>query len=224
MTSFLLLLHSLILLPSILTLSLPLSHISLPISPIKSTGTSIYVHIPFCRRRCSYCDFTILPVGSNDGKIKNKDASLYEIYRDVLRKEIERVGIMRSEAESAKRSLPNPIKTLYFGGGTPSLLPPPLLLSLLSTLKSSFPIAPDAEVTIECDPGTFNLGDIKTLKEGGFNRFSIGETGGSRRSERRRHTNVFVISPNATTNTTNCHPSLLPAPSLQEYKHSTTKP
>jgi putative oxygen-independent coproporphyrinogen III oxidase len=114
----------------------------------------IYIHIPFCRSRCSYCDFAT-------GMYTADQAERY--VRSVV-KEIE------SFSEGAKR----PVDTIYFGGGTPSLLSAAQFETLLSSVRERFTVSPAAEVTMEMNPGTVTpekLVDFKTL---GLNRASFG--------------------------------------------------
>jgi putative oxygen-independent coproporphyrinogen III oxidase len=113
-----------------------------------------YIHIPFCRSRCSYCDFAT-------GMYTADQAERY--VRSVV-KEIE------SFSEGAKR----PVDTIYFGGGTPSLLSAAQFETLLSSVRERFTVSPAAEVTMEMNPGTVTpekLVDFKTL---GLNRASFG--------------------------------------------------
>ena len=132
-----------------------------------------YVHIPFCRRRCSYCDFTIVPIGDVSADAA-RDAKIFAPYVDAV------VGEIVSSSSALKDHWKdNPlsssiIETVYFGGGTPSLLPPPLLTKILTTIKTRFNVSPEAEVTVECDPGTFGEAELKELVRGGFNRVSLG--------------------------------------------------
>lgn len=127
--------------------------------------SSAYVHIPFCRRRCFYCDFPIVAVGERtEGTSTHMDARMAN-YVDLLCREI-RV------AASANPS--RPLKTLFFGGGTPSLLPIPLLLRIIQALDSSFGIAAGAEISIEMDPGTFDVQSLRQTLEGGVTRVSMG--------------------------------------------------
>ncbi|GMH84790.1 hypothetical protein TL16_g10028 [Triparma laevis f. inornata] len=152
--AFLLLLLLLLLLSS---LSSSLS-INTPIIKPPSP-TSYYIHIPFCRRRCNYCDFAIVPVGPTP----STDLTL--TYKSSLQKEITQTSI---------NFTPSPLKTIYIGGGTPSLMSSSYISSILSTLKSHYPITSDCEITLEMDPGTFSFKKLKDLKIAGINRISLG--------------------------------------------------
>src|SRR4028118_727120 len=102
---------------------------------------SAYLHIPFCRRRCYYCDFPVSVVGNKTGE----NSGTIQQYIDVLSQEI-----------SITPKLGYPLETIFFGGGTPSLLSVEQLKHLLDVLNSQFGIAANAEISMEIDPGTFN--------------------------------------------------------------------
>ncbi len=121
---------------------------------------SAYLHIPFCRRRCYYCDFPISVLG--DKTNTNTSGSIAE-YVEFLCEEIK---ITPSYHLS--------LKTVFFGGGTPSLLPPHYLDKILATLDQHFGICSHAEISIEMDPGTFTLEQLSDYKNLGVNRFSLG--------------------------------------------------
>ncbi len=122
--------------------------------------SSAYVHIPFCRRRCYYCDFPVFVVGDR----KNGDNSGTIIqYVDLLCQEIR-------ETPNLGQSL----KTVFFGGGTPSLLSVSQLSTILATLDRKFGIAAEAEISIEIDPGTFTLEQLLGYVAAGVNRVSLG--------------------------------------------------
>lgn len=115
----------------------------------------LYVHIPFCARKCRYCDFASY-AGRED------DMAAY-------------VSALLAEADEAARTLQNPrFTTVFFGGGTPSLLPVPLLDALLTGLRGRFDIADDAEFTIEANPGTLTAEWLLAAVQGGVNRLSLG--------------------------------------------------
>nr|XP_010930027.1 uncharacterized protein LOC105051348 [Elaeis guineensis] len=129
--------------------------------------TSAYVHLPFCRKRCHYCDFPIIALGSssspspsheNDPRIAN--------YIHLLLREIE-------ATKPASHNQP-PLETVFFGGGTPSLVPPTLVASVLDALRSKFGMWAAPEISIEMDPGTFDRGRLEELLELGVNRVSLG--------------------------------------------------
>ncbi|NER27960.1 MAG: coproporphyrinogen III oxidase [Symploca sp. SIO1C4] len=122
--------------------------------------TSAYIHIPFCRRRCYYCDFPVSVIG--DHLTGNTSGSIKE-YVEVLCSEIETTP-----------ALGNSLKTVFFGGGTPSLLAVEQLSNILKKLKERFGIAAGAEISLEIDPGTFNLEQLQGYQDAGVNRVSLG--------------------------------------------------
>ena len=121
---------------------------------------SAYLHIPFCRRRCYYCDFPISVLG--DKTNTNTSGSISE-YVQFLCEEIKITPTYN-----------RPLKTVFFGGGTPSLLPPRYLDKILATLDQQFGNCADAEISMEIDPGTFSLEQLSDYKTLGVNRFSLG--------------------------------------------------
>ena len=116
----------------------------------------IYVHIPFCLSKCYYCDFTSFARGEEN----------YELYVDALVNEI------KAHAISARESLT--VKTIFIGGGTPSVLPPILLEKIMKSLNESFHIAKDVEYTVESNPGTLSVDKLRVMKDQGVNRISMG--------------------------------------------------
>lgn len=114
----------------------------------------IYLHIPFCRQACHYCNFHF----STSLKLKNE-------FVDALLKEI--------QLQSTYLPL-EPVNTIYFGGGTPSLLSIDELSSILQTLRQTFTVAADAEVTLEANPDDIVEEKLKDWKQVGINRLSIG--------------------------------------------------
>lgn len=131
-------------------------------SQVANSGvpSSAYLHIPFCRRRCYYCDFPVFVVG--DRKNGENSGTIVQ-YVDVLCQEIQ-------ETPNLGASL----KTVFFGGGTPSLLSVSQLSNILETLDRQFGIAAEAEISIEIDPGTFNLEQLRGYVAAGVNRVSLG--------------------------------------------------
>ena len=122
----------------------------------KSSPYSIYFHIPFCKKRCSYCDFNTY--AGIEGLIPS--------YMEALRQEIKFVAL------SAPERLP--VHTVFFGGGTPSLLPVDEYEKVFTTLHEFFNLANNAEVTIEANPGTLSLTYLQNLRFLGVNRLSLG--------------------------------------------------
>ncbi len=116
----------------------------------------IYIHIPFCLRKCFYCDFCSFP---------NSDMTLVSKYCDELCRRIKEKAIDCREYT---------VDTVYFGGGTPTLLPVGEFGKLFDTLKESFNIENSAEITVECNPATVDKTYFEELLSLGANRLSIG--------------------------------------------------
>ena len=121
----------------------------------KSKPLGLYVHIPFCARKCAYCDFA---------SWSGRQADIPR-YIDALRDEI------AARAEACGHPAAD---TVFFGGGTPSLLPPDAYRAIARTLRDRFDIAPDAEWTVECNPGTLTEAFADALAESGCSRLSMG--------------------------------------------------
>jgi len=116
----------------------------------------IYVHIPFCRSKCIYCDFYSLPHAEEHMKS----------YVKALCRHLEEVG---------SRSAFHEVNTVYFGGGTPSMLPETLLVQLLDTIKRNYDLSKDAEITLEANPESAqDWRKLRKLRKAGFNRISLG--------------------------------------------------
>ena len=126
--------------------------------PNLETKLGLYLHIPFCRKRCKFCYFRVYT---------DKNASDVDIYTDTLAKEIQmyaaRRGIGKREFEF-----------VYFGGGTPSFLSNDQLKRLVDKIRESWSWAAAREVTFECEPGTLKESKLKTIKEIGVTRLSLG--------------------------------------------------
>ena len=121
--------------------------------------TSIYIHIPFCKHRCAYCDFNTYA---------NQEDTI-PAYVNALIKEINFVGNQTSKLDNQPT-----IQTIFFGGGTPSLLSAPQFDSILQSLFSSFNISSNAEITIEANPGTISREKLDSIHKAGINRISFG--------------------------------------------------
>jgi oxygen-independent coproporphyrinogen III oxidase len=121
---------------------------------------SLYLHIPFCTHRCAYCDFNTY-AGQED---------MIPAYVEALCKEIEFVG-----HNSRGRQLLSPtIHTIFFGGGTPSLLSSPQFDSIFKSIRSAFTLTSDPEISIEANPGTVSYESLRKLRDIGINRISYG--------------------------------------------------
>lgn len=131
----------------------------------KLPPSSAYVHLPFCRKRCHYCDFPILALGTSSTETADDDPRISN-YVHLLIREI--------EATQTHFDQHLPLKTVFFGGGTPSLVPPRLVAKVLDTLRSKFGVCLDAEISMEMDPGTFDANKLNELMGLGVNRVSLG--------------------------------------------------
>ncbi len=131
---------------------------------IKNKGTKkeagkkpleLYIHIPFCIRKCAYCDFLSAPAAPE----------VQEAYVGQLLQEI-----------AASKKLPEDYEavTVFFGGGTPGILKGELLCSILRALRDRFSVREDAEITVEANPGTVNRDKLVQYREAGVNRISLG--------------------------------------------------
>ncbi len=115
-------------------------------------SAAIYIHIPFCIKKCNYCDFTSIPFNE---PIKDR-------YLKALMKEIETTPFAGK------------IETVYIGGGTPSLLEPSEIETIINKLEQKFHLVPKVEITLEVNPGTIDLPKVRELLNTGINRLSIG--------------------------------------------------
>jgi coproporphyrinogen III oxidase-like Fe-S oxidoreductase len=147
----------------------------------------LYVHIPYCRRRCRYCSFAIVPIGPNVVTDVNTTSSstdttdtaqggfaaMNQHYTTALLKEIANIATQQQMGDGKKI----PLQTIYFGGGTPSLAPVETLALILDAIRAvdgPFSVQADAEISIEMDPGTFSKEKLQSVKDMGFNRISMG--------------------------------------------------
>ncbi|WP_034919622.1 radical SAM family heme chaperone HemW [Gillisia sp. CAL575] len=116
--------------------------------------SSLYIHIPFCKQACHYCDFH---------------------FSTSIRKKGELVSMLCEEIRLRKDELPGKqLDTIYFGGGTPSLLSSEELKQICDTINNNFEVREDAEITLEANPDDLTLENIKIFKKAGINRLSIG--------------------------------------------------
>jgi len=123
---------------------------------------SAYVHIPFCHRRCFYCDFAVIPLGNKVETLqgygsKTVQEYLYFLYKEIL---------------SIKHKAP--LSTIYVGGGTPSILAPKQIKDLIDLFQENYGVDYGAEITMEVDPASFNEDDLYGFINAGINRFSLG--------------------------------------------------
>jgi putative oxygen-independent coproporphyrinogen III oxidase len=129
----------------------------------ESRSFHAYVHIPFCTVKCGYCDFNTY-TSSELGTLKQSD------FAATLVGEIGLSANILKQSDVSLRKL----KTVFFGGGTPSLLPAADLISILNSLETEFGIEDEAEITFEANPDSVTIESLASLREAGFNRISIG--------------------------------------------------
>ncbi len=129
-----------------------------PLNLAASKASSVYIHLPFCKTKCPYCDFASF-ADANDER--------YQIYVDALLNEIH----CRLNKWCVDKQ---PLKTIFFGGGTPSLHSTEQLQQIFIALKKYFVFAEDIEISLEANPGTIDLAKLKEFRDIGVNRISIG--------------------------------------------------
>ena len=134
----------------------------------------IYVHVPFCKAKCTYCDFASYP----------KEAGKADAYFACLYREMK-----GWREELAGKSF----DTVYFGGGTPTFVAAPLIAGAMKQLRNCYRIAGDAEITIECNPGTLAAEKVSVYRAAGINRYSIGLQSGID-EQLRRLNRVHMVS------------------------------
>jgi len=115
----------------------------------------LYIHIPFCKQKCSYCDFLSAPA----------DEDVQKSYVNQLIEEIRMQAICYPDYQ---------ITTIFFGGGTPSILNGQWISNIMGAIYESFAVEADAEITIECNPGTLDQEKLGHYRESGINRISLG--------------------------------------------------
>ncbi len=126
---------------------------------LTNKGFGLYLHIPFCKAKCRYCDFYSL----------SGDPLKKELYKNALLKEIKKWG----------EKIFRPISSVYIGGGTPSALPADFLCEILNCIKENFSVLSDAEITVEVNPQSASLPLFEALVKAGVNRLSIGVQSGN---------------------------------------------
>lgn len=124
---------------------------------IEYSDFEIYIHIPFCVRKCGYCDFLSFPAGK---EVQTR-------YMEALKREIRLTGeMLRRQAKT--------VSSVFIGGGTPSVPEEGQVAGIMQELHEQFSILPDAEITIEANPGTVDLSKLRSFRSAGINRISIG--------------------------------------------------
>jgi oxygen-independent coproporphyrinogen-3 oxidase len=118
----------------------------------------IYISVPFCRAKCTYCNFA-----SGVSSVKAHEQYVARV-----------CGEMRSLRQRLDAAIPELVDSIYLGGGTPSVLAPPLVGELARTLRQEFSVSPDAEITLECAPGQLDDSSLDAMLSFGVNRISFG--------------------------------------------------
>ncbi|MFG6445541.1 radical SAM family heme chaperone HemW [Microbacterium sp. P06] len=127
-----------------------------------STPFSVYLHVPFCRVRCGYCDFNTYTATELRGARQDQ-------YADTVRNEITLARRVLERSDAVR-----PAQTVFFGGGTPTLLPAGDLARMLDGVAAAFGLADDAEITVEANPDTVTPAVVRELAASGVTRLSIG--------------------------------------------------
>jgi oxygen-independent coproporphyrinogen III oxidase len=131
-----------------------------PVFPQDTAPIGIYIHVPFCSGRCSYCGFVTNPY----------DPTLEDSFVQAVLKEIE----LRSRPDSMIAGLNSEVDTIYLGGGTPSILRPENIATVIDRCKDNFRTTSDLEITIEANPATVDLNGLRYFQMSGVNRVSLG--------------------------------------------------
>ncbi|KAF1084096.1 Oxygen-independent coproporphyrinogen-III oxidase 1 [Sporotomaculum syntrophicum] len=142
--------------------------------------SALYIHVPFCVRKCRYCDFVSYPYNESNARL----------YVTGLRREME----LRLGDKHEKRW---PLSTVFIGGGTPTCLSTKLLLEIITLIKGYYNLSSDVEFTIEANPGTVDAGKLSSLRLAGVNRLSLGAQACSEATLRtlgRIHTHEQTVS------------------------------
>jgi oxygen-independent coproporphyrinogen III oxidase len=121
----------------------------------------VYISVPFCRTKCSYCNFA-------------SDVFSKSAYENYVARVVDDIGNSRQLAAKMECAIDESVDSIYLGGGTPSLLDGPQLSRIFAAVRNEFNVTPDAEVTVECAPGTITRAVIGTLLQCGVNRVSLG--------------------------------------------------
>ena len=123
---------------------------------LNKTPLGIYIHVPFCRSKCNYCDFYSMPC---------KDDALMDSYLDAVCAHIREAGALAPGYR---------VDTIYFGGGTPSYFGGDAIAIIMTAIRRNFDVAVDAEITFECNPDSVTDKLLHRMRAEGFNRVSMG--------------------------------------------------
>lgn len=131
----------------------------------KAYEKGIYIHIPFCVHKCIYCDFLSAPAD---------DAVKYAYTRALINEIRNTADKQVNDKQINDNQTRDKITSIFFGGGTPSVLPDSCIADILTAVRDCFDIADDAEITMECNPGTVNESRLSEYRTAGVNRLSFG--------------------------------------------------
>ncbi|OEU14156.1 coproporphyrinogen III oxidase [Fragilariopsis cylindrus CCMP1102] len=157
----------------------------------KHNNVGLYIHIPYCRQRCRYCDFAIVPIGDHnntneDDQLRRREKGFLRMdnrYVSAVVEELKQIAADKSNKNNCNNNQKIPLKSIYFGGGTPSLAPIDSIKRILYHVCGlDNPDAPfcllqhddTTEISMEMDPGTFDLDQLLALRTLGINRISLG--------------------------------------------------
>ena len=148
----------------------------------------IYVHVPFCPKKCGYCDFYSGPAGE----------AAIRTYFEELRKEIREnpFALLPAGAEGREKIR---VSSVFFGGGTPSFVPEDEIASVLGLLRACFEILPDAEISMEANPGSLRREKCRVYREAGVNRLSLGLQSADDRLLRKKKEIIVDFTPHLST-------------------------
>jgi coproporphyrinogen III oxidase-like Fe-S oxidoreductase len=160
---------------------------SLSVSSKSFIPLGVYIHIPYCQRRCRYCDFAIVPIGSSSTSSSSSTSTTLVSTNSNHDNSLQKDGFHRMDERYRQAVVdeirwtfqhsqpPNrPISSIYFGGGTPSLAPLETIRSILHEIRSHTLTLDDLEITMEMDPGTLDERMLRDLAALGINRISLG--------------------------------------------------
>ena len=137
--------------------------------PARERPRSLYIHVPFCLSVCPYCDFVV-----NGGRAATEGGGLLDAFQDALLTELRLRADSHGPRAAGREPHAQRLDTVYLGGGTPPLLGPRRIAALLDAIDCELGIAPDAEITIEVNPGPRDRGDLRGFVAAGVTRVSIG--------------------------------------------------
>src|ERR1044071_9400757 len=121
----------------------------------------LYISVPFCRTKCTYCNFA-------------SDVFSRAVFEKYISRVCDEISSAQQTAEQVGGTFDRAVDSIYFGGGTPTLLDVAQLDRIFVTIRQNFDVQPDSEITVECAPGTLSAAMVETLVRCGVNRVSLG--------------------------------------------------